>query len=57
MTAGAGVGVLFARRLSFVLEADALFFQPSVTVKVGSSTAAYMDGLALFIHGGVLARF
>jgi len=57
MMAGAGVAVMFARRLSFVLEGDALFFRPSVTVKVGSSTAAYMDGLALFIHGGALARF
>jgi hypothetical protein len=57
MTAGGGVAVVFARRLSFVLEADGLLFRPSVTVKVGSSTAAYMDGLALFVHGGLLARF
>ena len=57
MTAGGGVAVVFARRLSLVLEADALLFRPSVTVKVGSSTAAYMDGLALFVHGGLLARF
>ena len=57
VTAGGGVGFVFARRLSAVLEGDALFFRPAVTVKIGSSTAAYMDGVALFIHGGLLARF
>ena len=57
LTAGGGVAMVFARRLSLVLEADALVFRPSVTIKVGSSTAAYMDGLALFVHGGLLAHF
>jgi hypothetical protein len=57
VTAGGGLAVVFARRLSLVLEADALLFRPSVTVKIGSSTAADMDGVALFIHGGLLARF
>ena len=57
VTAGGGVGFVFARRLSAVLEGEALFFRPTVTVKIGSSTAAYMDGVALFIHGGLLARF
>ncbi len=57
VTAGGGVGFAFARRLSFVLEGDALFFWPSVTVKVGSSMAAFMDGVAIFIQGGLLARF
>jgi hypothetical protein len=57
LTAGAGLGFALARRLSFVLEGDALYFRPSVTVKIGSSTVATMDGVALFIHGGLLARF
>jgi hypothetical protein len=57
ITAGGGVGVALARRLSLLLEADALLFRPAVTVKIGSTTAAHMDGLALFVHGGLLARF
>jgi hypothetical protein len=57
ITAGGGLAVVFARRLSLVLEADALLFRPSVTVKIGSSTAASMEGVALFVHGGLLARF
>jgi len=56
-TAGGGLGVAFSRRLFFVMEGDALFFTPSVTVKVGSTVAAYLDGTALFFHGGFLARF
>jgi hypothetical protein len=57
LTAGGGVGFALTRRLSLLLEGDALFFRPAVTVKVGSSTAAYLDGVALFVHGGLLARF
>lgn len=57
VAAGGGVGLALARRLSLLLEADALFFRPAVTVKVGSTTAAYMDGVALFVHGGLVARF
>lgn len=57
ITAGGGVGFALARRLSLLLEGDALFFRPAVTVKIGSTTAAYMDGVALFVHGGLLARF
>jgi hypothetical protein len=57
VTAGGGLGFALARRLSLLLEGDALFFRPAVTVKVGSTTAAYMDGVALFVHGGLLARF
>ena len=34
-----------------------LLFWPSVTVEVGSSQAAHLDGAALFAHGGLLARF
>ncbi len=57
LTAGGGVSVALARRLSLGVEADALVFQPSVTVKIGSSTAAHLDRVALFAHGGLLARF
>jgi hypothetical protein len=56
-TAGVGVAFAFTRRLLFVLEGDALFFTPAVTVKVGSAVAAYLDGASLFLHGGLLARF
>jgi len=57
ITAGGGVGFALGRRLSLLLEGDALFFRPTVTIKVGSTRAAYMDGVALFVHGGLLARF
>ena len=32
-------------------------FWPSVTVEVGSSQAAHLDGAGVFAHGGLLARF
>jgi hypothetical protein len=54
---GAGVGVALARRLSVVLEGDALLFTPAVTVNVGSTRAAYLNGVAAFFHGGLLATF
>jgi hypothetical protein len=57
VTVGGGLAVAFARRLSLLLEGDALLFRPAVTVEVGSATVAYMDGLAIFIHGGLIARF
>jgi hypothetical protein len=57
ITAGGGVAFTLARRLSLALEADALLFRPSVAVMIGSSRAAYLDGVALFVHGGLLARF
>jgi hypothetical protein len=57
LTAGGGFAVTLGRRLAVVLEADALLFRPSVTIDIGSSRGAYMDGVALFIHGGLLARF
>jgi hypothetical protein len=57
VAASAGLAFVLAARLSVVVEVEALFFRPSVTVEVGSSQAAYLDGAALFAHGGVLARF
>jgi hypothetical protein len=42
-----------SRFVSFV---EAFLFQPSVTVQVGSAAGAYLDGAALFVHGGLLAR-
>ena len=57
ITAGGGLAATVGRRLSLVVEADALLFRPSLTVKIGSARGAYLDGVALFIHGGLLARF
>ncbi len=44
-------------RFSVVVELEALLYWPSLTVDVGSSQAAHLDGAALFAHGGLLARF
>jgi hypothetical protein len=57
VAASGGLAFVLAARLSVVVEVETLFFRPSVTVEVGSSQAAYLDGAALFAHGGVLARF
>ena len=57
ITASGGAAFALAARLSIVLEVEALLFWPSVTVQVGSSRAAYLDGATLFAHGGLLARF
>jgi hypothetical protein len=55
--AGAGVAFALANRLALVVEVDALLFRPSLTVQIASTTAAHLDGAAVFAHGGVLARF
>jgi hypothetical protein len=57
VAAGGGLAFALASRLDAVVEAEALLFSPAVTVKVGSSQAAYLDGATLFVHGGLLARF
>jgi hypothetical protein len=57
LTASAGVAFALAARLAFVVEVETLLFWPSLTVDVGSSQAAHLDGAAVFVHGGVLARF
>jgi len=57
VTASGGLAFALAARLSFVVEVEALLFWPSVTVEVGSSQAARLDGAAVFAHGGLLARF
>ncbi len=57
ITAGGGLAFALAARLSIVVEVEALLFWPSVTVEVGSSQAARLDGAAVFAHGGLLARF
>jgi hypothetical protein len=54
---GSGVAFAFGARLAAVVEVEALLFRPSVTVEVGSTQAAHMNGAALFAHGGLLARF
>jgi hypothetical protein len=57
LTASAGAAFAVAPRLALVVEVETLLFWPSVTVEVGSSAAAHLDGAAVFAHGGVLARF
>jgi len=55
--ASGGLAFVVATRIAVVVEVEALLFRPSVTVQVGSSSAASLNGGALFAHGGVLARF
>jgi hypothetical protein len=57
VTASGGLAFALAARLAVVVEVETLLFWPSVTVEVGSSQAAHLDGAAVFAHGGVLARF
>jgi len=57
VTASGGLAFMLAARLAVVVEVETLLFWPSVTVEVGSSQAAHLDGAAVFAHGGLLARF
>jgi hypothetical protein len=57
LTAGGGVAFAVAARLSLFVEAEALLYSPSLTVKVASSQSARIAGAALFAHGGLLAHF
>jgi len=57
VVASGGVAFALATRLSIVAEVEALFFSPAVTVQVASAEAAHLDGVSLFAHGGLLARF
>jgi hypothetical protein len=57
LTASAGAALALAPRLAVVVEVETLLFWPSVTVELGTSPAAHLDGAAVFAHGGVLARF
>lgn len=57
ISASGGLAVELATRLFAIVEVETLLFRPPVTVQVGSSQAASLDGTALFAHGGVLARF
>jgi hypothetical protein len=57
LSAGGGLAFALASRLFAVVEAEALLFRPSVTVQVGSAEAAHLDGAALCLQGGLLARF
>ena len=54
---GGGLAIAFGARLAAVVEVEALLFRPSVTIEVGSTQAAHLNGAALFAHGGLLARF
>jgi hypothetical protein len=56
-TASGGLAFAFAGRFAAIVEVELLVFQPAITVNVGSSQAAHLDGATLFAHGGLLARF
>ena len=56
-TASGGLALALSTRFSVVVELEALLYWPSLTVDVGSSQAAHLDGAALFARGGLLARF
>jgi hypothetical protein len=57
VAAGGGLAFALASQLAVVVEAETLLFRPAVTVEIGSSQAAHLDGATLFVHGGLLARF
>ncbi|HZL16161.1 MAG TPA: hypothetical protein VFG23_00320 [Polyangia bacterium] len=57
LSGSGGLAFALASRLFAVVEAQAILFRPSVTVQVGSSEAAHLDGAAFGAHGGLLARF
>jgi hypothetical protein len=57
VTASGGLAVAFGGRFAAVIELEALLFRPAITVQVGSSQAAHLEGATLFAHGGLLARF
>ena len=57
VSASGGLAFEIAAQLFAIVEVETLLFRPPVTVQIGSSQAANLDGVALFAHGGVLARF
>ena len=57
ITASGGFAWTLTARLSVLVEVEALLYWPSLTVDVGSSPPAHLDGAAVFAHGGLLARF
>lgn len=58
IVAGGGLAFTLASHVLLVAEADAMFFEPAVTVRIGSvPRAAWLNGAALSGSGGVLARF
>lgn len=57
VSASGGLAFELATRLLAIVEVETLLFRPPVTVRIGSSQAANLDGAALLVHGGLLARF
>jgi hypothetical protein len=57
VAASGGAAFALAPRLAVAVEAEALLYRPAVTVQVASTKAATLDGAALVVHGGLLARF
>jgi hypothetical protein len=57
VAASAGLAFVFAAPLALAAEVQALLTRPSVTVQIGSGQAARLDGAAIVVNGGLLARF
>lgn len=57
LTASGGAMVALASRVALIAEVQALLFRPAVHVRIGSTETATLTGLAVFAHGGLLARF
>jgi hypothetical protein len=57
IAASGGLAFAFGGRFAAVAELEVLLFRPAVTVNVGSAEAAHLDGVTVFAHGGLLARF
>lgn len=56
-TASGGLAFAFGGRFAAIAELELLVFRPAITVNVGPTEAAHLDGVTLFAHGGLLARF
>ena len=56
-TASGGVAILLASRLFLIVEVQTFLYRPPVTIQIANTQAADFGGTALFVHGGLLARF
>jgi len=55
--ASAGLAFVFAGQLALAADVQALLYRPAVTVQIGSGQVARLDGTAIVVNGGLLARF
>lgn len=55
--AGGGAAFALTERLSAIVEVETLLYRPVLNVQIASAQAARFGGVAVFTHGGLLARF